>query len=476
MLLSILPAKLNVLSNKISRLPPQLERRIASAHRIGHEFVRDQFDNARSNIAIVRDPLRSPTAPRLRTIELICCFAALASLVASPVAGTVAAAVFLGSAAVLAFLRPTQSARDVWVFLPILALPLLAMISTLWSDAPERTLRAGLQMMLTMAASILICRRVSNDTLILMLFVALSGVCALALPSLPRVLADGQPLIGPYGSKNAMAYAAHLLVALALAITCTPRRSLLWRLAAGATIPIGLGLMYLAQSAGALLALVITLTTFPALLLVGRMNNIGRVVTIAGALITIALVLAVLPDLETAAADFRQNVLHKDATLTGRSYLWDFADRLAQERPLLGHGYYAFWRTGNIDAEGLWRYAGIASRTGFNFHSTFVEMRVDLGWVGMVVLVLTCVAITGLALVKQLTKPSVGVAFLLTLTISELIRATAETSLFGPFSYYSLLLMATAIYAVSPSLAAMQIPSREAKVGRRERFRIPHNV
>lgn len=443
---------------------------------MGHDFVRDQFHSARGNIAIARDPLRPSSVPGLRIFELACCFAALASLVASPVVGTAAAAVFLGSVAVLAFLRPTQTLREVWLFLPLLALPLLAMISTIWSDAPERTLRAALQMMLTMAASILICRRVSNDTLILMVFVAMGGVCALALPSIPRVLADGRPLLGPYASKNAMAYAAHLLVALALAIVCTPRRSIWWRLAAGATIPMGLGLMYLAESAGAMLALAITLATFPALLLIGRMNSIGRVVTITVAVGSTALALAFLPDLEAAAADFRQNVLHKDATLTGRSYLWDFADRLSQERPLLGHGYYAFWREGNLDAEGLWRYAGIASRTGFNFHNTFVEMRVDLGWVGTAVLTLTCAAIASLGLVRQFTQPSVGLAFLLALTSCELIRATAETSLFGPFSYYSLLLIATAVYAVRPSPAATQIPPREQNVGRSEPFRTPRTV
>jgi len=422
--------------------------------------VRDHFDTRQSRITVPRSTSPVAGIRGIRGLELACCFVALASLVASPFVGTLAATAFLISAGSLSVLRPAQSVRDLLRFLPFLALPLLAMASTLWSDAPERTLRAALQMMLTMMAAILICRRVSNETLIVMLFVAMAGACLLALPSVPTVLARHFPLVGPYGSKNAMAYAAHLLVALALAVLCEPKRAVWWRLAAFATIPVALGLMYLAQSAGALLALVITATVFPALLLFGRMPPMGRVVIIVLVIVTIAIALAFIPDLDAAAADFRVNILKKDATLTGRSYLWEFANRLASARPMLGYGYYAFWREGNIDAEGLWRYAGIASRTGFNFHNTFVEMRVDLGWVGTITLAATCAAIVGLALTRQFTKPSVGLAFLLALTISELVRALAETSLFGPFSYYTLLLLATAVYAKPASVPASEAVSR----------------
>ena len=49
---------------------------------------------------------------------------------------------------------------------------------------------------------------------------------------------------------------------------------------------------------------------------------------------------------------------------------------------MLGRGYYAFWRQGNLDAEGLWRYFGIDSRGGFTFHNTLVDILVTLGWIG----------------------------------------------------------------------------------------------
>lgn len=438
--------------------------------------MRDFLDIRRSRIENPRNGLPDFSIRRTHNLELFCCFIAVAALVTSPFFGTLGAAAFLTSAGILGSFRPDRSVRDLARFLPFLTLPLLAMASTLWSDAPERTLRAALQLMLTMMATIIICRRVSSETLIVMLFLAITGACLLAIPSVPNALARHLPLVGPYGSKNSMAYAAHLLVAVALAVACEPKRSVWWRFAACATIPAALGLMYLAQSAGALLALLITLTVFPSLLLFGRVPPMWRVVIIVLLIVIITLALAFLPELEAAAADFRQNVLKKNATLTGRSYLWDFAYRLASARPVLGYGYYAFWREGNIDAEGLWRYAGIASRSGFNFHNTFVEMRVDLGLVGVITMVATCAAIVCLALARQFTNPSVGLAFLLALTISELVRATAETSLFGPFSYYTLLLLATGIYARSAPLSASETASQTSIVTPRGPERTPRDA
>ena len=52
-------------------------------------------------------------------------------------------------------------------------------------------------------------------------------------------------------------------------------------------------------------------------------------------------------------------VFHKNSTLTGRIYLWYRASFYTHERPWLGVGYYAFWQPSNVEAQGLWDYAGI---------------------------------------------------------------------------------------------------------------------
>jgi len=94
---------------------------------------------------------------------------------------------------------------------------------------------------------------------------------------------------------------------------------------------------------------------------------------------------------------------------------------------MLGHGYAAFWRPGNLDAEALWRWGGIADRTGFSFHNLFVETKVDLGIVGLAVLVAMCGTVVLLSLARQLRTPSITGAFLLSTLLVLLVRSTIET-------------------------------------------------
>ena len=377
--------------------------------------------------------------------------AALVAIVATGIFGTVAAGLFIAAAMLLIALRPLTSLRDLLRFWPLLLLPLLAMASTLWSDAPERTLRAALQLLLTAIAAIMVCRRLEADRAILALFAGCVVLAAAALPYVPASLAYGTPLVGPFGSKNAMGFSAHLLVALALAVVVDRDQPRLARLVALVALPTGALLLYLSSSAGAAVSMGITVLIFPALVLLSWLPPRGRLVIFLLLILATTVGMIFFNDIVAAAADFRQNVLHKDATLTGRTYLWDYADHLNRERPWLGGGYYAFWRQGNLDAEGLWRWGGIASRTGFNFHNAFVEMQVDLGWLGLGLLVAMCAGITAVGAYRQFTRPTIPMAFFLAFLAVSLSRALTETNLVAPFSGVMMLTFATAVYAVAPT-------------------------
>lgn len=385
--------------------------------------------------------------------EFLLSGAAVLAMAFTIVAGTIGAAIFIACALALFALRPTESVRDLVRFSPLLALSLLAMLSTIWSDAPERTLRAGLQLSLTVIAAIVICRRMSGSALIAFVFLAYLVICLGSLPELPAALSRNRALAGLFESKNQLGFAAHLLFALSLAIIVDRRQYTALRIGAIATIPLCILFVILSDSAGAKASMAITFVVFPALIFLGRVNLSFRAAIIAGTLSLVVVALIFLPDLMAAWSDFRVTVLKKDATLTGRTYLWDFAARLSAERPLLGHGYYAFWRVGNIDAEGLWRWGGIGSRSGFNFHNAFVEMRVDLGWIGELVFIASCAAIALVGLARQLLRPNITMAFLLSLLTVLYIRCYTESGLIGPFNLLTLLWIATAVYASSKRTA-----------------------
>jgi exopolysaccharide production protein ExoQ len=397
------------------------------------------------------------TAQPIRLVAIL----AVAALASIALAGAWGAMLFIVAALALCAFDPLDAGRTLTRFLPLLLIPLLALASTLWSDSPQRTVRAAIQLLLTAVAAIMVARRMEERTLIAILFWGFLVICLLAVPGIPNSLATRSPLYAPFDSKNQLGFAAHMLFALGLAVICTRQARTALKLTAAVAILFSLMLALLSQSAGAQTSFALTALLFPALVVFGRIPLGWRVGALILLLALLAVSFAFMPAIEAAIADFRWNVLKKDATLTGRTYLWEVAAQISAEKPVFGHGYYAFWRHGNVEAEGLWRWAGIASRSGFNFHNAFVEMRVDLGLSGMVLLIGTCVAIGGAAVWRQLTQPTVSHAFFLALLAVFYGRSLAENGLIAPFSLPMALWMAAGVYAFS---------AKSADAPRRERF------
>jgi len=150
----------------------------------------------------------------------------------------------------------------------------------------------------------------------------------------------------------------------------------------------------------------------------------------------------------------------KDPTLTGRTYLWYRAAELIREKPVLGRGYFSFWLQGNIDAEGLWRYAGIAERSGFNFHNTLVDLLVTVGWLGAVALIVT-VLIAAVALVRRFVdRPSLALVFWISILLYELSRTPIETLGIQPFYFSTTLVFGALGAAFGRNLARRKMAHR----------------
>lgn len=419
----------------------------------------------RGGFVTVRTPqFRRPSNVKRIPVDQALAVISVLALAVTVLVGTFAALAFIVSALALFALNPLDTGRTLLRYWPLLLLPLLCIASTLWSDAPQRTLRAGLQLFLTMVAGMVVARKLEPGTLLAVLFLGCLGICTLAVPWIPYALAYHLPLAEPFESKNALGFAAHLLFALALFVLCNGAQRVVLRLVAAAAIPLALVLAWMSQSSGAEASFGITLLVFVALLLFGRVHVAARVALVVLVLALLAVALTFLPAIEQAITAFRADVLQKDATLTGRTYLWDFAARISAERPLFGHGYYAFWRQGNIDAEGLWRWGGIASREGFNFHNAFVETRVDLGLFGVMLFGLTCAGILGFSFWRHFVRPSAAMAFFIALQAVVYSRSLGESGMFAPFSVGTALLVAAGVYAgrrdAAGSLQSASLPRR----------------
>ncbi|WP_375396510.1 O-antigen ligase family protein [uncultured Sphingomonas sp.] len=398
--------------------------------------------------------------------ELLACIA-LFSLTSVPLIGQLGVLLFIAMTGVMAAYRPAFNVRQLVLFSPLLLLPLLAILSTIWSDAPETSMRAALEMTLTVIAGILVCRNARAEWMILTLFTAILIYALKTIPYIPSALATKQALVAGMGSKNQVGLVGYMLFILSAAVLIDRRQLAPGRIIAMASIPFALLLAWLSQSGGTTSSIALSMIVFPPLAVLGAFKLPVRIGLIAFTLLLVIISSFFLKEITEAVTDFRVNVLNKDATLTGRTYLWEFAARLSAERPYLGHGFGAFWRQGNVDAEGLWRWGGIANRSGFNFHNAFVEMRVDLGLVGMYLLIATCVAVAVLAIIRQIVRPSIPLACLVALMAVNYVRSYVEDGLFAPFSLTTVIWFAAVLYAFPVSPAP-----RTASRSMRDRLRL----
>lgn len=138
------------------------------------------------------------------------------------------------------------------------------------------------------------------------------------------------------------------------------------------------GLVILSTSKTSLMSLVLGLGLMGVITL-SRKGPVWGVVTLWFSLSVAILVVAVLMYDPKIAL----KLLGKDATLTGRIFIWEGIAHVMKERPLLGYGYGVVW-----SVEGAWtpleKITNIAGFRAYHAHSCWYEVWLNLGLVGLV--------------------------------------------------------------------------------------------
>ena len=360
----------------------------------------------------------------------------------------------LGSLGALAIIGLTGGyallhfARLYEILLPrafILAIPAVIVMSTLWSETRTETLKYAIEFTITVGAGLLLSASRRPMSILFGMFLAFGFYIAVSL-------AFGQSVfVGTTGTtafsglnygKNMLADIAStgLLISTATFLVAIAERRLLVILAAMLVAGMELYVVIAARSAGAMLGFALAMAVFALLL---ALRPIGALLRATGTFfLGLLLVFAALNHraLSSAMIDAGTRFFDKDMTLTGRTYLWQRAYDLINETPWLGRGFRSFWLQGNPDAEGLWQYAGILSRDGFNFHNTAIEVLVHLGWVGLIVYGAVVIVALGFLIVRFLVRPNLFVCFWLSVLIYELVRMPIESIGFTEFYFSTVLL------------------------------------
>jgi exopolysaccharide production protein ExoQ len=113
--------------------------------------------------------------------------------------------------------------------------------------------------------------------------------------------------------------------------------------------------------------------------------------------ISLAIILLSIPFcyvILSSVSNFNMNrvsyMLYGDSTFTGRTIIWDFAEYEIARRPLLGWGYQSFWLVGP-DAPSIVEAPGWV-RMMPNAHNGYYDTMLEMGYVGLALLVIFIVA------------------------------------------------------------------------------------
>lgn len=342
--------------------------------------------------------------------------------------------------------------------LPFVLLPVFATLSALWSDVPMISLRYGVQLLLTVTMGVALARVLDLRQLVLAVFIGVSFACLLGIAS-GRVGAseDGAVLIGLTGSKNQFSYFALFWIGSALCVLASARyRPFARMMAALALLPAAF-LLVQGASATAMVSAALLAAMLALLALAHWLGRGGRMFALAAAGLLAAPMLVGLPQIEAEANRFRSDVLGKDSRLTGRTLLWEAADSLIRQRPVIGHGYKAIW-LGN-QGKGLLARNDQDDGRAFHFHDTFRELQADLGLVGL----LLFLGPVGFVLLRSIplliARVDAPRAFAVVTLLTILLRVRTELVI-GPF-----LAETVVLYAVLAALAALPIaaPDRQSE-------------
>jgi exopolysaccharide production protein ExoQ len=353
-----------------------------------------------------------------------------------------AAAYFVGS--LILFARQTMPATfRAW---PTLLIPLFCIVSALWAPSASDAIRKGLLFALTSVVAIYAATRVSGRN-ILLVFMGCETIAAFMTLRSPTII-DGA-WTGIFGQKNFLAVNMFILYICALAILFDKGAWRWFRFAALGIAPLAFGLIVLAKSGTTTIMLIGATAALlghaflwqPA----ARIRHMRLLLVFVGAVIAIIVALVLFGFMQFDAQSTVLNALGKDSTLTGRTYLWETAQREMAENPLLGRGADGFWRSEYGAANSIIKYFHYDHYVKFSFHNSYLENGVAFGYPGYWATVfLAAWALWRPGVTWLRNQTTINAAFLI-LAAMVIVRSTTEIDLALEFSATATLLFMGAI-------------------------------
>ena len=280
------------------------------------------------------------------------------------------------------FLHRAQALALMLKAWPLFLLPILGTFSVFWTPYPAEAPKNAILLLLTPTLLVLLATRLrAIEFLRVVMFAAWLGTLYTAL------FFAALPAGGPYGQKNYLAFHMMIVILVSLGTFLNEEEPLALRLIGLAFVPVAFLFQYIAGSATSLVfavvgsaLLIMVKTVWGGVSKVRHMRTIALTFFAASALV-IAIAVLSIPN-NTMVNDFFA-LLGKDSTLTGRTAIWEAAERVSADHPWFGVGLDGFWHPMTGIAQTINENDHKAPGTKHSFHSAFWEVRVHFGFVGL---------------------------------------------------------------------------------------------
>jgi len=347
---------------------------------------------------------------------------------------------------------------------PLVLLTILPLISTLWSQDPEATLRRSITLLLSSAFTVFLVVRFDLKTTFKLVAISFAifliiGVIAGAVPGL-GITPSGHyagAWRGLSGQKNVFGRTVALAVALmpmaaATGLITQRKLAILFSFLA-------FGLLILSRSATSLVCAVtsVPLGVFVYVCLGGRIGRLRLRPELGIAVLVLAVVIGAAAI--TYGSAIVLEALGRDPTLTGRTDIWKWAISTNADRQWLGSGFRAFWIDANTlyYSEFFWMDTPDEGRSDTwrgpdHAHSGYVDQYLEFGWLGIGVLAAT--VLSALFRLKQVAARDdyqLGLAFASVMSFL-LVYSTSERTFLQHSEDLWFLFCLFYLYAVKRSL------------------------
>lgn len=335
----------------------------------------------------------------------------------------------------LALTRPLRTAALGVLAFPFVTLCLWAYVSSTWSADPIDTLRASTFMTCSLIGACAIAAHLNWEEILARLTVAIGSLMvlsvglALVVPSIGQMQGDvlAGAWSGVWGEKQAMGMYAALLILASLALALCHRKY--WP----CLFLVPLSLLAIIGTTGKTAILMSFMGI--AVLITGWLVQRDLRIAIVTLWTSIVVGSATLYGLtQGKEAVFR--LLGRKPDFTGRTEVWREVEYVASKKPTTGYGFHGVWEDQtSIDGPYQW----IADGTGFfpqNAHSSWLDVTLQLGTPG-VILLTACMGLAWLAALVRLRHGGPGALFsisaLATLTMISFTESILVSSMDMPW-------------------------------------------